>query len=93
MSGLISFLIIGIPPTLEKAGFSVDKMRRKEICIQNIRRQNHCVQPALDMIRRHDFDVNLMLTHRFPFAATPAAFELVAGYRDGVVKAMIEFPE
>ncbi len=86
-------LIIGIPPTLEKAGFSVDKMRRKEICIQNIRRQNHCVQPALDMIHRRDFDINLMLTHRFPFAGTSAAFELVAGYRDGVVKAMIEFPE
>jgi L-iditol 2-dehydrogenase len=32
-----------------------------------------------------------LITHRFPFAETDAAFDLVANYRDGVVKAMIEF--
>ena len=84
-------MLIGIPPTLEKYGFGVDLMRRKEICIQNIRRQNHCCQAALDMIARRDFDVNIMQTHRFSFAETAQAFDLVAGYRDGVVKAMIEF--
>lgn len=84
-------MLIGIPPTLDKYGFSVDLMRRKEICIQNIRRQNHCCQAALDMIARRDFDVNIMQTHRFSFAETAKAFDLVAGYRDGVVKAMIEF--
>lgn len=83
-------MLIGIPPTLEKYGFSVDLMRRKEICIQNVRRQNHCVQTALDLIRDRVFDVTLMLTHRFPFRDTPRAFDLVAGYRDGVVKAMID---
>lgn len=84
-------MLIGIPPTLDKYGFSVDLMRRKEICIQNIRRQNHCCQAALDMIARRDFDVNIMQTHCFSFAETAKAFDLVAGYRDGVVKAMIEF--
>ena len=44
-------MLIGIPPTLEKYGFYVDLMRRKEICVQNVRRQNHCLQPSLDMIR------------------------------------------
>jgi len=43
------------------------------------------------MIDRKDFDVHIMATHRFPFKKTPEAFELVAGYRDGVVKAMIDF--
>ena len=84
-------MLIGIPPTLEKYGLYVDLMRRKEICIQNVRRQNHCCQAALDMIRDRLFDVNIMLTHRFNFVRTPDAFELVANYRDGVVKAMIEF--
>lgn len=32
-----------------------------------------------------------MLTHRFSFSRTLEAFEWVAGYRDGVVKAMIDF--
>ena len=32
-----------------------------------------------------------MITHRFPFEKTKDAFDLVADYRDGVMKAMIEF--
>lgn len=84
-------ILIGIPPTQEKYGLSVDLMRRKEICIQNIRRQNHCCQAALDMINDRVFDVNIMQTHRFDFSETAAAFDLVAHYRDGVVKAMIDF--
>lgn len=84
-------MIVGIPPTLDRISFNIDKLRRKEIAIQNVRRQNHCVQPALDMIAGHEVDVNRMVTHRFPFARTGEAFELVAGYRDGVVKAMIVF--
>ncbi|MFA6102283.1 MAG: alcohol dehydrogenase catalytic domain-containing protein [Victivallaceae bacterium] len=84
-------ILIGIPPTQEKYCFSVDLMRRKEICIQNIRRQNHCCQTALDMIRDRIFDVNIMRTHRFNFNDTAAAFDLVANYRDGVVKVMIDF--
>ncbi len=85
-------MLIGIPPTLERVSFMIDSLRRKEICIQNVRRQNHCVQPALDMIGRKDFDVTSMVTHRFKFKDTQAAFNLVAGYGDGVLKAMIDIP-
>lgn len=85
-------MLIGIPPTSERVSFKIDKLRHKEICIQNVRRQNRCVQPALDMIARRDFDVGVMVTHRFAFDETRKAFELVAGYADGVVKAMIDFP-
>ena len=84
-------MLVGIPPTIERVTFKIDELRRKEICIQNVRRQNHCVQPALDMIARRDFAVDVMVTHRFPFARTREAFDLVAAYKDGVVKAMIDF--
>ncbi|MEI6563712.1 MAG: alcohol dehydrogenase catalytic domain-containing protein [bacterium] len=84
-------MLLGIPPTLERVSFKIDLLRRHEICIQNVRRQNHCVQPALDMIARHDFNLNLMVTHRYPFSQTQTAFDLVAGYKNGVVKAMIDF--
>lgn len=83
-------MLVGIPPTSERVSFNIDALRHKEICIQNVRRQNHCVQPALEMIARRDFDVALLATHRFAFADTPQAFDLVANYRDGVVKAMID---
>ncbi len=84
-------MIIGIPPTLDRWSFPVDMLRHKEVCIQNVRRQVDCVQDALDMIARKDFDVTVMATHEFPFEKTKEAFDLVAGYEDGVVKAMIRF--
>ncbi|MBL7076917.1 MAG: alcohol dehydrogenase catalytic domain-containing protein [Kiritimatiellae bacterium] len=84
-------MLIGIPPTAERVTFKIDELRHKEICIQNIRRQCHCVQPALDMMDRGDFDVTVMGTHRFPFEQTQAAFDLAASYEDGVLKAMIDF--
>lgn len=83
-------MLIGIPPLCERVSFKIDKLRHKEICIQNVRRQNHCVRPALDMIARQDFDVRVMATHRFALQDAQAAFDLVAAYRDGVVKAMID---
>jgi L-iditol 2-dehydrogenase len=84
-------MIIGIPPTLDNWQFPVDKLRHKEVCIQNVRRQNHCVQKALDMIDNKEINVDVMATHRFKFENTKAAFDLVANYEDGVMKAMIDF--
>ncbi|MFA6293532.1 MAG: NAD(P)-dependent alcohol dehydrogenase [Victivallales bacterium] len=83
-------MLIGIPPSMEYWSLKVDIARRKEVCIQNIRRQNHCVQPAIDMIDNKLFDVSRMATHHFKLEDTKKAFDLVADYKDGVVKAMVE---
>ena len=84
-------MVIGIPPTLENWQFPVDKLRHKEVCIQNVRRQNHCVQKALNMIDNNEIDVDVMVTHKFKFEDAKEAFDLVAEYKDGVMKAMIVF--
>lgn len=81
-------MIVGIPSE-EKISFSIDSIRRKEICIQNVRRQNDCMQAAVDLIQNGRANVDFMLTHRFPFKDTKKAFDVVAGYQEGVVKAMI----
>ncbi len=83
-------MIIGIPET-DTWKFSVDKLRHKEITIVNVRRQNECVQPVLDLIETGQTNVSEMVTHRFSFSDTKKAFDLVAGYSDGVMKAMIDF--
>jgi L-iditol 2-dehydrogenase len=83
-------MIVGIPE-FSRWSFSVDDLRRKEITITNVRRQVGCVQPALEMMDMGIVDVSLMPTHRFGFADTQKAFELVADYKDGVMKAMIDF--
>jgi L-iditol 2-dehydrogenase len=81
---------VGIPE-FEVWSMSVEKTRRKELTIQFIRRQEDCVESALDLMDKGTIDVSNMITHRFPFEKTKEAFELVAAYGDGVMKALIEF--
>jgi L-iditol 2-dehydrogenase len=81
-------LILGIPET-NRISFDVHKLRRKEISILNVRRQNLCTQRAIDLIENKQIDIDFMATHHFHLENTQQAFEIVAGYKDGVVKAMI----
>ena len=83
-------MVIGIPE-FDHWSFSVDLLRRKEICIQSIRRQNHSVEEALEIMEKKVVNVDQMPTHRFNFEKTKEAFDLVTGYKDGVMKAMIDF--
>ncbi|MHB0960000.1 MAG: zinc-dependent alcohol dehydrogenase [Pirellulaceae bacterium] len=85
-----TLMIVGIPEA-ERISFDPDKIRRKEITIVNVRRQRGCVETALDLIGKHQSYVDSLITHRFSFADAKAAFDLVADYRDGVVKAVVEF--
>ena len=84
-------MIIGIP-SVDRISFDVDFMRRREITVYNVRRQAHCVQAALDLLETGAINGGTLITHRFSFEDAQAAFDLVADYRDGVLKAMIGFP-
>jgi len=83
-------MIIGIPE-FDHWSFPSDKMRRKELTIQNVRRQNETLEETLKLITENIVDVKPMVTHRFSFNDTKAAFDLVSEYKDGVMKAMIDF--
>jgi len=83
-------MVIGIP-TFDRWSFPVDQMRHKEICVQNVRRQNHTLEETLELMETGKIEVGKMTTHRFPFDHTREAFELVVSYRDGVMKAMVDF--
>jgi len=85
-------MLIGIP-TVGRVSFDIDQIRRKEICIQNVRRQNECMEEAVRLVQTGKIDADFMITHRFPFDRTQEAFDLVAEYGDGVVKAMIGMGE
>ena len=73
----------------DKIWYYIDDLRRKEITIVNIRRQNKCEQEAIDLVASGRAKVDFMVTHRFKLEQTQEGFETVAHYRDGVVKAMI----
>jgi L-iditol 2-dehydrogenase len=81
-------MIIGIP-SFRRWSFDVEELRRKEISIQNVRRQNEVVEETLEMISSGRMNPDRMQTHDFSLDDAAKAFELVAGYHDGVMKAMI----
>ena len=85
-----NLIVVGIPEC-EKWSVGVDATRRKEISILFVRREVDCVEPVLEMMKNGKINVSNMVTHRFPFLDTKEAFDLVAGYEDGVMKAMIDF--
>jgi L-iditol 2-dehydrogenase len=81
-------MIVGIPE-YDDISFNAHSLRRKEIAIQNVRRQNGCIPAAIDLIARKKSDLDFMLTHSYPLDETQKAFDLVENYRDGVIKATI----
>ncbi len=83
-------MLIGIP-TVDRIDFPIDALRRHELCLQNVRRQCDCVQPALDAISDGAMNVAPLVTHHFQFNEVEDAFRLVDAYEDGVIKAMVEF--
>lgn len=83
-----TLLIVGIPE-VDEVRFPIHSLRRKELTIKNVRRQNHCTAPAIELVSSGRINVDPLITHHFPLQDTAAAFEMVSGYRDGVIKAMI----
>ncbi len=83
-------VVVGIPE-FDRWSMNVETTRHKEISLQFIRRQVNCVEPTLMMMKNGTIKVENMVTHRFPFDHTKEAFDLVADYKDGVMKAMIDF--
>ena len=82
-------LIIGIPE-ISRVSFDINKIRRKEITIYNIRRQNNAMREAIDLLENNKVNVNCMVTHIFGMEQASEAFNLVNGYKDGVMKAVIK---
>jgi L-iditol 2-dehydrogenase len=84
-----TLMLVGIP-RFARVSFSIDKIRRKELALINVRRQNNCTQKAIDLQASGKVDLDFMVTHHFTLEHARQAFDMVAQYDDGVIKAMIE---
>jgi L-iditol 2-dehydrogenase len=84
-------LVVAGIPEFDRWSLSAEKTRRREISIQFIRRQVDCVEETLELMKSGRIGIRNMITHRFPFDRSKDAFDMVAGYSDGVMKAMIDF--
>jgi threonine dehydrogenase-like Zn-dependent dehydrogenase len=81
-------MLVGIHES-DRVGFLINHIRRKEITIINVRRQNRCASRAIELVASGRAEIDSFVTHRFKLEQAKEAFDLVADYRDGVVKAMI----
>ena len=81
-------VLIGIPSELS---FPVDihTAMAKELNIQTIKRSNHNGHAAIQLMQSGRIPESLV-THLLPLEQTPAAFEKIAAYADGVGKVVIE---
>jgi L-iditol 2-dehydrogenase len=82
-------VIVGIPET-DHISFAVHDARRKGLSFVNVRRQNECVDPVINLIREGRINPDFMITHRFSLDQAAKAFELLADYRDGIIKAVVD---
>ncbi len=83
-----TLVVVGIPVE-ERVSFDSSKLRRKEIRIQSVRRQNGCLEKALGLLAGGTINADFMATHTFPLDRVQDAYETVFHYRDGVVKALV----
>lgn len=83
-----TLVFVGIPVE-ERVSFDSGKLRRKEIRVQNVRRQNGCLEKALGLLAGGTINADFIATHTFPLERVQDAYETVFNYRDGVIKAMI----
>ncbi|MBN1991623.1 MAG: alcohol dehydrogenase catalytic domain-containing protein [Anaerolineae bacterium] len=65
-------------------------VRRKGADIRLVRRMKNTYPRTLHLAESGAVDLQTMITHRFPLAKTPEAYALNLGYRDKVIKIMIE---
>lgn len=83
-----TLVLVGIP--LEsRVSFDINRLRRRELRLQNVRRQNRCVGPALRMIADGRIRIDFLASHTFPLAEAQKAFDTAFHYRDGVLKALV----
>jgi L-iditol 2-dehydrogenase len=85
-----TLLIVGIPE-VSRVSFDINVLRRKELTLKNVRRQNDCTELAVELLSSGRVQLDEVITHRFDLSGSQDAFELVANYRDGVAKALITF--
>ena len=81
-------VVVGIPAA-DRVRLDIHALRRKEISVIHARRQNGCMQPAIERVRRDPALWEGLVTHLFALEDSGRAFETAARRSDGVIKAVI----
>ncbi len=82
-------ILIGIPAD-DTLNFNHSTVRHKGLTIKLSRRMKHTYPRAIRLVESGRVDVRSLISHRHPLGDIGRAFEQVAGYSDGVVRAVID---
>ncbi len=83
-------MLIGIP-THSPVPVDLFSLQAKEIRFQPLKRSNHQSKAAIALLASGAIPESIV-THRLGIDQAPAAFQMLADYRDGIGKLAIEFP-
>ena len=86
-----TLILIGIPESVDRVTYDPHLMRRREITVTNVRRQNRMVERAISLLGRRRNAAAVLITHRFPASDAAQAFRLVQQREDGAIKVLLEF--
>ncbi|MBP1602453.1 MAG: gutB 1 [Acidobacteria bacterium] len=86
-----TLVLIGIPEGIDRVTYDPHLMRRREITVINVRRQNRMVERAISLLERRRDAAAVLITHRFPASNAAQAFSLVQRRGDGAIKVLLEF--
>ena len=74
----------------DRVSFAASSARRKGLRVQFVRRSLNTLERCLERALEHADDVHALATHVFAAPEAQRAFETVADYRDGVLKALVD---
>ncbi|MEN8098750.1 MAG: alcohol dehydrogenase catalytic domain-containing protein [Chloroflexota bacterium] len=83
-------ILCGIPAD-DTLTLNASTVRHRGLTIKLVRRMKHTYPRAIRLVQQKMVDVDSLATHRLPLEKVGDAFELVAGYQDDVLRAVIEF--
>lgn len=81
-------VLAGIPAD-DQLLLTASTVRHRGLTIQLVRRMKHTYPRAVRLLKAGMIDVKPLATHTFPLERAQEAFELAAGYGDGVLRAMV----
>jgi L-iditol 2-dehydrogenase len=81
-------LVLGIPPA-SRISFDAGRLRRNEISIIHVRRQNGFTGRAVEAVATGLINPAFLATHLFPLDRAQDAFALAASRTDGAIKVMV----
>jgi L-iditol 2-dehydrogenase len=81
--------LCGIPSGEDRLTLTASSTRRKGLTIKMVRRMKFVYPRGILMVQQGMIDLKAIATHFVSLDEIPQAFEMVAGYQDGVIRAVV----